>query len=126
MKKKISIINWILIAVGAVIALGFPFAAKTPYQIHIVNLAGIYILLSFGLNIAMGYAGQFNLAMGALWGVGSYTAAILDTKLGTPFWLTLPAAIVVTGLIGALVGLPSLKVRSHYLAIVTIGLGQVI
>lgn len=126
MKNKISIFNWILLGLGAVAVLGFPFVATTPYQIHILNLCGIYILVSFGLNIAMGYAGQFNLAMGALWGVGSYTAAIMNTQLGTPFWLTLPASIIVTGLIGALVGLPSLKVRSHYLAIVTIGLGQVI
>ena len=126
MKNKISTARWVLFGAGAVAALSFPFLATTPYQIHILNLAGIYILLSLGLNIAMGYAGQFNLALGALWGVGSYTAAILNTKLGTPFWLTLPAAIIVTTLIGALVGLPSLKVRSHYLAIVTIGLGQVI
>src|SRR5512137_829139 len=126
MKKWISITKWILIGLGACAVLGFPFVATTPYQIHILNLCGIYILISFGLNIAMGYAGQFNLAMGALWGVGSYTAAILNTKLGTPFWITFPAAIIVTGLIGGLVGLPSLKVRSHYLAIVTIGLGQVI
>jgi branched-chain amino acid transport system permease protein len=126
MKNKFNIAKWILIGVGAVAVLGFPFVATTPYQIHILNLAGIYILLSLGLNLAMGFGGQFNLAMGALWGVGSYTAAILNTKVGTPFWLTLPAAMLVTGLIGALVGLPSLKVRSHYLAIVTIGLGQVI
>jgi branched-chain amino acid transport system permease protein len=126
MKNKIDITRWALWAIGAIVVLGFPLVAKTPYQIHILNLSGIYILLSFGLNIAMGYAGQFNLALGALWGVGSYTAAILNTKLGTPFWITFPAAIVVTSLIGALVGLPSLKVRSHYLAIVTIGLGQVI
>ncbi len=124
--KNISITRWILFGVGAALVLIFPFLAQNPYQIHTLNLAGIYILLSFGLNIAMGYAGQFNLAMGALWGVGSYTAAILDTKMGTPFWLTFPAAMLVTGLIGALVGIPSLKVRSHYLAIVTIGLGQVI
>jgi len=126
MKKKVSIINWVLLGVGGCVLLAFPFLANNPYEIHIINLAGIYILLSFGLNLAMGYAGQFNLAMGALWGVGSYTAAILNTRLGVSFWLTLPAAMVVTGLIGALVGLPSLKVRSHYLAIVTIGLGQVI
>lgn len=126
MKNKRSVLNWILIGVGACALISFPFIANTPYQVHILNLCGIYILLSFGLNIAMGYAGQFNLAMGALWGIGSYTAAILNTRLGTPFWLTLPAAILVTSLVGALVGLPSLKVRSHYLAIVTIGLGQVI
>jgi branched-chain amino acid transport system permease protein len=126
MNKKSSIISWVLLGVAGIVILAFPFLAANPYQIHIINVAGIYILLSLGLNLAMGYAGQFNLAMGALWGVGSYTAAILNTRLGAPFWVTFPAAMLVTGLIGGLVGLPSLKVRSHYLAIVTIGLGQVI
>src|SRR5512143_4117731 len=104
----------------------FPRIAQNSYQVHIINMAGIYILISLGLNLAMGYAGQFNLAMGALWGVGAYTAALLNTKLGVPFWLNLPAAMIAAGIIGAIVGLPSLKVRSHYLAIVTIGLGEVI
>jgi branched-chain amino acid transport system permease protein len=89
-------------------------------------MCGIYILLSLGLNIAMGYAGQFNLAMGALWGIGGYTAGILSTKLGWSFWVNFPLAMLVAGLVGAFVGLPSLKVRAHYLSIVTIGLGEVI
>jgi branched-chain amino acid transport system permease protein len=124
--KQTSIMRWVLYGVAGLALLVFPFLASNRYQVHIINMAGIYILISLGLNLAMGYAGQFNLAMGALWGVGAYTAAILNTRLGVPFWLNLPAAIVVTGLVGALVGLPSLKVRSHYLAIVTIGLGEVI
>ncbi len=126
MKKKSDITKWVLLGVAGVLLLVFPFIARNRYQVHIINMAGIYILVSLGLNLAMGYAGQFNLAMGALWGVGAYTAAILNTRLGVPFWLTLPAAVIVAGIIGALVGLPSLKVRSHYLAIVTIGLGEVI
>ena len=89
-------------------------------------MCGIYILLSLGLNIAMGYAGQFNLAVGALWGIGAYTAGILNTRLGWSFWATFPIAIVISGIVGAFVGLPSLKVRAHYLSIVTIGLGEVI
>lgn len=124
--KQTSIMRWVLYGAGGLALLIFPFVASNRYQVHIINMAGIYILISLGLNLAMGYAGQFNLAMGALWGVGAYTAAILNTRLGIPFWINLPAAMVVTGLVGALVGLPSLKVRSHYLAIVTIGLGEVI
>jgi len=116
----------VLLALVACVLLAFPFLAQNRYQVHIINTAGIYILISLGLNIAMGYAGQFNLAMGALWGVGAYTAAILNTRFGIPFWLNLPAAMVAAGVMGAIVGLPSFKVRSHYLAIVTIGLGEVI
>ena len=114
-----------LVVLGCVL-LAFPFIAKDRYQVHVINTVGIYILISLGLNIAMGYAGQFNLAMGALWGVGAYTAAILNTRFGIPFWLNVPAAMVAAGIMGAVVGLPSFKVRSHYLAIVTIGLGEVI
>ena len=57
----------------------------------------------------MGYAGQYNLAMGALWGVGAYTAALLQTKLGVPFWINLPLSIVAAAILGAFVGLPSLR-----------------
>lgn len=126
MKKKSNILKWILLGAAGIILLIFPSLAQNRYQVHIINTVGIYIIISLGLNLAMGYAGQFNLAMGALWGVGAYTAAILNTKLGFPFWINLPLSIISAGLIGALVGLPSLKVRSHYLAIVTIGLGVVI
>jgi branched-chain amino acid transport system permease protein len=125
MMKKLNLKGVLLGAVGIVFLI-FPFIAQNRYQVHVINMAGIYILVSLGLNLAMGYAGQFNLAMGALWGVGAYTAALLNTRFGIPFWFNLPAAMIVTGFIGALVGLPSLKVRSHYLAIVTIGLGEVI
>ena len=126
MKNKRSIGKIALFVTLGIAILVFPFVAKSQYQIYILNLCGIYILLSIGMNIAMGYAGQFNLAMGALWGVGAYTAGILNTKLGWPFWVNLPAAMLVAGLVGAFVGLPSLKVRAHYLSIVTIGLGEVI
>jgi len=126
MKNKSSILKWILI--GAVVCLvpAFPAFAKNRYKVHIVNNIGIWILLSLGLNIAMGYGGQFNLALGALWGVGAYTAALLQTRLGVPFWINLPLGIIAGAIMAAFVGLPSFKVRSHYLAIVTIGLGEVI
>ena len=126
MKKKSSILKWILIGAVACLLLAFPAFAKSSYQVHIVNNIGIWILLSLGLNIAMGYGGQFNLALGALWGVGAYTAALLQTRLGVPFWINLPLGIIAGAIMSAFVGLPSFKVRSHYLAIVTIGLGEVI
>ena len=126
MKNKSSILKWILIGVVVCLVLAFPAFAKNRYQVHIVNNIGIWILLSLGLNIAQGYGGQFNLALGALWGVGAYTAALLQTRLGVPFWINLPLGIIAGAIMAAFVGLPSFKVRSHYLAIVTIGLGEVI
>jgi branched-chain amino acid transport system permease protein len=114
----------LLLGLGVLISL--PQVAKNDYQVHIMNMLGVYLLISLGLNIAMGYCGQINLAIGAFWGVGAYTAGLLNYYRGWPFWATLPAAIVMSAILGALVGLPSLKVRSHYLAIVTLGLGEVI
>lgn len=126
MKTRTTI--WKTIALVALLALllAMPKIARNDYQVRILNMVGLYILISLGLNIAMGYCGQINLAMGAFWGVGAYTAAILNVDLKWPFWFTLPAAMVVSAIIGVVVALPSLKVRSHYLAIVTLGLGEVI
>lgn len=126
MKKKPSITQMVLLGVAGIFLLVFPFIAQNRYQIHILNMVGIYMMLSIGLNIAMGYAGQMNLAMGALWAVGAYTAGLLNQRLGFSLWLTLPAAILAGGLVGGFVGLPALKVRAHYLSIVTIGLNEVI
>jgi branched-chain amino acid transport system permease protein len=126
MKKSTKIVKPILFGIIAILLLIFPLIARSRYQVHIINMVGIFFLLSLGMNIAMGYAGQFNLAMGALWAVGAYTAALLSTKLGVPFWFTLPCSILAGGLVGGFVGLPALKVRAHYLSIVTIGLNEVI
>lgn len=126
MKKKPDTIKTIIFSIIGIAILLFPFIAKNRYQIHILNIVGIYMMLSLGLNIAMGYAGQMNLAMGALWAVGAYTAGLLNQRLGFSLWITLPLAIIAGGLVGGFVGLPALKVRAHYLSIVTIGLNEVI
>src|SRR5512135_1510374 len=115
-----------LLVAGAVVLLVFPFVAPNRYVVHIVNMAGLYILLSLGLNLAMGYCGQINLALGAFWGVGAYTAALLNTRFGVPIWINMPIGMVLAGIVGALIALPMLKVRSHYLALVTIGLAETI
>jgi branched-chain amino acid transport system permease protein len=124
MKRIPSILKWVFFGVTAIVLLVFPAIAKNRYQVHVVNNIGIWLLLSFGLNIAMGYAGQFNLALGALWGAGAYTAALLQTRLGVPFWINVPVSVAVAAVLAAFVGLPSFKVRSHYLALVTIALGE--
>lgn len=118
--------KWIVLGIGAIVVLAYPLIAPTRYMVHIVNMAGLWILMSLGLNLAMGYCGQINLALGAFWGVGAYTAALLNTRLGVPMWVNLPIGMLLAGITGALIALPMLKVRSHYLALVTIGLGETI
>lgn len=126
MKTRTNLWKTLALIAFLVLLLAMPKIARNDYQVRILNMTGLYILISLGLNIAMGYCGQINLAMGAFWGVGAYTAALLNVNFKWPFWLTLPAAMVVSAIIGMVVALPSLKVRSHYLAIVTLGLGEVI
>ncbi len=126
MKNRSSIIKAALLIIGFIVLMTFPLVAPNRYVVHIVNMAGLYILLSLGLNLAMGYCGQINLALGAFWGVGAYTAALLNTRLGVPIWVNLPLGMVLAGIVGALIALPMLKVRSHYLALVTIGLAETI
>jgi branched-chain amino acid transport system ATP-binding protein/branched-chain amino acid transport system permease protein len=108
--------------VGALIALlAVPYGVST-YGIHIANLVLIFVMLAVGLSIVLGYAGQVNLAQAAFFGMGAYASAVLTVKVGLGYWAAFPLSILSTGLLGLLVGLPSLRVQSHYLGIVTLGL----
>ncbi len=92
------------------------------YAVHVVDVAIVFALLAVGLGLAMGVAGQINLAQIAFFGVGAYTTAILTTRAGLGFWPAAVLAILAASLTGLLVGLPALRVQSHYLGIVTLGL----
>ena len=107
---------------AALIALLFVPYGVSRYGIHIVNLVLIFVMLAVGLSIVLGYAGQVNLAQAAFFGMGAYASGILTVKAGLGYWAAFPLSIVAAGLLGLLVGLPSLRVQSHYLGIVTLGL----
>ncbi|MFC4501620.1 MULTISPECIES: ABC transporter permease subunit [Streptomyces] len=92
------------------------------YSIHVVNIAIIYALLAIGMGLAMGVSGQINLAQVAFFGVGAYTLAILTTHSGYGFWAAAVLALLATVATGLLVGIPALRMQSHYLGIVTLGL----
>jgi len=79
-----------------------------------------------GLNVIVGYAGQISLGHAAFVGIGAYSAALLATKAGLSFWAALPIVIAICGLIGLLLGLPSLRVREDFLAITTIGINFIV
>jgi branched-chain amino acid transport system permease protein len=106
------------------------FAAILPLALHdyylsIINLSLIAIVGALGLNILVGYTGQISVGHAAFMSVGAYTAANLAVKLGLPFWVTLPAGGLMAALIGAIVGIPSLRIKGLYLAIATLA-GQLI
>ncbi|MER5400778.1 branched-chain amino acid ABC transporter ATP-binding protein/permease [Streptomyces sp. NPDC002599] len=92
------------------------------YTIHVVNIALIYALLAIGMGLAMGVSGQINLAQVAFFGVGAYTVAVLTTHYGYGFWAAGLFAVLATVVTGLFVGVPALRMQSHYLGIVTLGL----
>ncbi|MEU4220248.1 branched-chain amino acid ABC transporter ATP-binding protein/permease [Actinoplanes sp. NPDC026623] len=105
----------------AVAAWLLPYGLDT-YAIHVVNVIIIFALLAVGLGLAMGVAGQVNLAQVAFFGVGAYATAILTTRAGLGFWVSAVLAVAATAAMGLLVGTPALRIQSHYLGIVTLGL----
>src|ERR1700741_3324168 len=110
------------IAKGTMIALAAIFVLIIPMMVHeyylsILNLIFIAIVGALGLNILVGYTGQISIGHGAFMSVGAYTAANLIVRLGLPFWITIPAGGLLAGLIGSVLGIPSLRIKGIYLAI---------
>jgi len=92
------------------------------YEISLVTTMAISVMFALSLNLITGFCGQISLGHAAFLGIGAYTGALLG-KAGLPFLATLPAAMLLSGAIGTLVGLASLRVRTDFLAITTMGVG---
>ncbi len=89
------------------------------YLLHILILIGIYVILAESLNLIVGYTGLLSIAHAAFYGVGAYVAALMALKLGSPFTINIICAVIISGLLGGLVGIPSLRIRGHYFVIAT-------
>jgi branched-chain amino acid transport system permease protein len=98
---------------------------SSPYMLYVVNTVGIASIAAIGLNILVGYTGQISLGHGAFFGVGAYAAAILATAVHVPFLIALPAAGLITALVGMIFGIPSGRLKGLYLTIATLA-GQFI
>ena len=118
----------VLIAV-ALAVLPFALAGIGTAWVRITNLAILFVLLSLGLNIVVGFAGLLDLGYIAFYAVGAYTYALLASphfNLHLPFWIILPIGAAVACFFGVLLGAPTLKLRGDYLAIVTLGFGEIV
>jgi len=89
------------------------------YMLHILILIGIYVILSVSLNLIAGYAGLLSIAHAAFYGVGAYVAALMALKMHSPLLVNVICAVILTGLLGMLVGIPSLRIRDDYFVIAT-------
>jgi branched-chain amino acid transport system permease protein len=96
------------------------------YLITILITIAIYAILAHSLNIITGQAGQISLGHAAFFGIGAYTSALLYSEAGLPFWVDVPLAALVAGIVGALLGIPCLRVRDDFLAVTTMGINFVV
>lgn len=104
----------------AILVLSVPFMAN-PYYLSVLLLGAIYAVPVLGLYFITGLAGQLSLAEGAFFGIGAYTAALVSTRFDVPFLGSVGAAVVVGVVFGIVLGIPTLKLTGHYLALATIG-----
>jgi branched-chain amino acid transport system permease protein len=102
-----------------------PFVANN-YWLDVATLVLFYVVLGQGLNVVVGFTGLLDLGYSAFFAVGAYTTGILMTVYHWSFWLTIPVAVCLAALSGVLIGAPTLRLRSDYLAIVTLGFGEII
>ena len=122
---------WVGFALIGIALAVLPFALTQvgTTWVRITNYAILYILLALGLNIVVGFAGLLDLGYIAFYAVGAYVYALLASPqfgLHLPFWVILPIGAAVAALFGAMLGAPTLKLRGDYLAIVTLGFGEII
>ncbi|NLI71081.1 MAG: branched-chain amino acid ABC transporter permease [Firmicutes bacterium] len=118
--------TWPALVVIVALAGLVPFFTKDQYIIHVGVFLFLYITLASSLNIIVGFTGQPNFAHATFFGVGAYAAALSVLRFQTPFLFNLILAGIASSLFGLVIGLPSLRLKGHYLAIVTIGFGQII
>jgi branched-chain amino acid transport system permease protein len=120
-EKKLSLPT---LAIVFGIAIIFPFVSST-YQTNIMTTALMYVVLGLGLNIVVGQAGLLNLGYVAFYAAGAYTYALLYHHFGVGFWVALPLGALAATILGVLLALPILRLQGDYLAIVTLGFGEI-
>jgi branched-chain amino acid transport system permease protein len=123
-------IRWGLLLAAILLILTLPFIVGS-FLSHVLFLVGLYILMGLGLNIVVGFAGLLDLGYVAFFAFGAYTMGVLTstTEIGVSglnFWLALPVCVVVAVFFGILLGFPVLRMRGDYLAITTLGFGEII
>lgn len=106
------------------ILIALPFFAGD-YLLDVAILGGVYIILALGLNVVIGFTGLLNLGFVAFYAIGAYAYALLNVKLGLNFWQSLPLCLGLTTLSGFMLGVPALRLKGDYLAIVTLGFGEI-
>ncbi len=122
--RRVKVEGWVLTGI-IVFALFWPFLVSRG-SVDLATLVLIYIMLALGLNVVVGLAGLLDLGYVAFYAVGAYTFALLSQYFGLSFWAALPIGACLAALFGLVLGFPVLRLRGDYLAIVTLGFGEII
>jgi ABC-type branched-subunit amino acid transport system ATPase component/ABC-type branched-subunit amino acid transport system permease subunit len=118
--------DWIRFLVAAAVVLALPLAFQDPFFILVLQSLAYLFIVSLGLDILVGWTGQISLGHAGLYAIGAYTSALLATRAGWPFWISAPIGVVLAGVAGALLAIPSLRAKGPYLAMVTLAFGFMI
>lgn len=122
-QKVVNVLGWV--ALGASVALPVMFSDNR-YVVDTATTVMIYVMLGWGLNVVVGLAGLLDLGYVAFYAVGAYSYALLSTQYGWGFWEALPVSGALAASFGILLGYPILRLRGDYLAIVTLGFGEIV
>ena len=114
------------VAALVIAALALPKLITVPYFMHLVILGLIWVILAQGQNLIQGFVGYVSIAQAGFMGIGAYFSTLLSVKLGWSVWTCLAVAPIFTALVSVVVGYPSLRVKGHYFAIVTLAYNMVI
>jgi branched-chain amino acid transport system permease protein len=116
----------VYLPVIAAAALAAPFISSVNYYRHLLIISLVYLVLSTSLNLIMGYTGQLALGHAAFYGIGAYTFTLLVMKTSTPYWISFIAGGILSALAAAFLGVIVLRLRGHYLAILTLAFGEIV
>jgi branched-chain amino acid transport system permease protein len=120
---KLELLKYLLFAAFIIV---LPFFFKEGYLINVLVFVGIHTILAIGLNLLLGYAGQISLGQAGFFGLGAYISGILTTTYSMNPWVAMASAAVSVGVLAFVIGFPILKLKGHYLAMATLGLGIII
>lgn len=123
--RRVRIPQPILIG-ASVVALGLPLVVRDPYLLQVLTNAWLLGLVALSVTLVTGTAGQTSLGQAGFLAIGAYTSALLTLRLHVPFELALIAAALVTAVLGTLLVMPAFRLRAHYVAIATIGIGEIV
>jgi len=124
-RKPVRVPRWAVITAAGV-ALALPLFMRDPYLLQVLTNAWLMGMVALSITLVTGTAGQMSLGQAGFLAIGAYTSALLALRLGWPFELTLLAGGVLSAGLGTLLVLPAFRLRAHYVAIATIGIGEIV